>query len=306
MRIVELATMRASRAIAPNGPARGRTRRDATIVAMRAEAGELGLGEAAPLPGMSRETIEETARSLRAFATPLAVETPDAALALAANIGSPAARFGVETALLGAFAQRARASVAYLLGARDRPLLRCAIVLDAPQPCDAEHVKVKVGASFDEDLARIVAIARAAPRARIRIDANRTWPRGDVAGRMRALVRAIPSRIELVEEPCANAVDLLDEALPLPLALDESLGELTPHELARALRSPHLAALVLKPTLLGGFARCLQLAHAAREHGVHAIVSHALEGPIGMAACRELAHAIGGEVAHGVAPWEAV
>ena len=305
MRILELATLRASRAIAPNGPARGRTERDAVIVAMRADGGATGLGEAAPLPGMSRETIEDAARSLRAFATPLAVETPQAALAIAENIGSPAARFAIETALLATFAQRSRTSVATLLGAPERHALRCAIVVDAPQPCDAEHVKVKVGESFEDDFVRIVEIARAAPRARIRIDANRTWPRGDVAGRMRALVRAIPSRIELVEEPCANAVELLDEALPLPVALDESIAELSPHELARALRSPHLAALVLKPTLLGGFARCLELARAAREHGARAIVSHGLEGPIGMAACRELAHVVGGEVAHGIAPWEA-
>lgn len=310
MTIVELALVRASRAIAPNGPARGRTQRDAVIVAARSDGGATGLGEAAPLAGMSRETLDDAEAALRTLATPIAIETPHAALAIAAAIRSPAARFALESALLVAFAQRARTSVARLLGASESRALRCAIVLDAPRACDAEHVKVKVGASFDEDVARVAAIARSAPRARIRLDANRAWPRGEVHARMRAISAAIDgspnaaSRIEFVEEPCLAAADLLDEALPLPIALDESLGELDPRELARALKSPRLAALVLKPTLLGGFATCLALARAARDHGIPAIVSHALEGPIGMAACRELALAVGGEGAHGVAPWE--
>src|SRR5206468_1527550 len=59
---------------------------------------------------------------------------------------------------------------------------------------------------------------------------------------------------------------------------------------------------VLKPTLLGGFATCLELARRAHTAGVAAIVTHALEGPVGFAACVELARAIGGPHAHGLAP----
>jgi O-succinylbenzoate synthase len=53
-----------------------------------------------------------------------------------------------------------------------------------------------------------------------------------------------------------------------------------------------IAALVLKPTVLGP-ARTLALAGAARRAGVPAVLSHALEGPIGMAADIELALALG-------------
>jgi O-succinylbenzoate synthase len=90
------------------------------------------------------------------------------------------------------------------------------------------------------------------------------------------------------------------------LALDESLLDLDAAALARALTSPRLAALVLKPTLLGGFARCLELAAAAHEHGVAPVITHTLEGPIGTAACTELARAVAADVPVGLAPHPAL
>jgi O-succinylbenzoate synthase len=149
----------------------------------------------------------------------------------------------------------------------------------------------------------VVAIAAAAPEARLRIDANRTWPRGEVVDRLTALAH-LP--IDYVEEPCRGAHQLLAEPLPCKLALDESLLEMTSDEIERALCSPDLAALVLKPTLLGGFRAVLPLAARARRAGVAAIVSHTLEGPIGTAACAELALALGGEHPVGLAPHAAL
>ncbi|MFT3693195.1 MAG: enolase C-terminal domain-like protein [Kofleriaceae bacterium] len=110
--------------------------------------------------------------------------------------------------------------------------------------------------------------------------------------------------IDFIEEPCVDSHLLLEtEPLPCPIALDESLIALDPAQLSRALRSPSLAALVLKPTLLGGFARCLQLAAVAHDHGKAAITSHTLEGPIGYAACMELARIIGDRSPAGLGPY---
>jgi O-succinylbenzoate synthase len=132
--------------------------------------------------------------------------------------------------------------------------------------------KIKLAA--EDDPARVAAIAAAVPGARLRIDANRSWPRGEVTARLAALP------IDYVEEPCIDCHQLLDDSLPLRLALDESLATIAPDELDSALRSPQLAALVLKPTLLGGLSAVLALAHRARQAGVAAIVSHGLEGPV--------------------------
>jgi O-succinylbenzoate synthase len=166
--------------------------------------------------------------------------------------------------------------------------------------------KIKLGA--DDPLDRVRAIAAAAPGATLRIDANRSWPRADVLDRLAALA-ALP--VEYVEEPCRDAYRLLHAGpLPCRLALDESLIELAADDLAAALRSPALAAVILKPALLGGLSACLALADLARASGVAAVASHALEGPIGTAACAELALALAADhapsPAAGLAPHAAL
>ena len=249
--------------------------REAVIVAIEAD-GATGLGEAAPLPGMSRDTIDEAERALACF------EAGD----------SPSARFAIETALAVARAQREHMSVARLLGGEHA--VRAVTVADDACVVTTPIIKIKVGAApFGDDLARMKRIAAAAPGAAIRVDVNRRWPRGEVLARLAMTAGALGDALEYVEEPCPAAHELLVRDLPCPLALDESLVALAPGDLAAALRSPGLAALVLKPTLLGGFARCLELAELARTHGKRPVVTHALEGAIGRAACAELARAVG-------------
>jgi hypothetical protein len=161
--------------------------------------------------------------------------------------------------------------------------------------------KIKVGASGDLD--RVRDIAAAAPDATLRLDANRSWPRSEVAARLTALA-ALP--IEYIEEPCADAHVLLAAPLSCKVALDESLVTLSAEELDAALRSPRLAAFVLKPTLLGGPSAVLALAERARRAGVAAIASHGLEGPVGTAACAEVALALGGDRPVGLARHAAI
>src|SRR5262249_47026150 len=139
--------------------------------------------------------------------------------------------------------------------------------------------------------------------ATLRLDANRSWARTEIATHVGAYAD-LP--IEYIEEPCVDAHLLLSERLPCKVALDESLGEFTPGELDAVFRTSQLAAVVLKPTLLGGLSAALAMAARARDAGVLAIVSHGLEGPIGTAACTELALALGGDRAAGLARHPAI
>src|SRR5690606_2479395 len=107
--------------IAPRGAARGHwTERTAVVLAVRGDAGVTGLGEAAPLPGMSVDDIGDAVRACEALAAcvPLTGEVPGHASALAERLtAAPAARFAIEAALLSALAQHARTSVASLFAA---------------------------------------------------------------------------------------------------------------------------------------------------------------------------------------------
>jgi O-succinylbenzoate synthase len=283
--------------------------RQAVIIAVRGDDGSTGLGEAAPLPGLSVDTIADAVAAAEVLAAraPLALETPAHASAVADRItAAPAARFAVESALLAAYAQRTRTSVASLLARVPQAELHRAVVVDDEHdiPADSRWLKIKVSPpGVSAAVERVRRIVRAAPGARIRIDGNRAWSRSDAIALLAELAD-LP--VDFVEEPCLDAHELLAEALPCRLALDESLVTLPPAELAAALESPQLAALVLKPTLLGGFARCLALAAEAHRHGVAPVASHALEGPVGFAACTELARAIGADVPVGLGPHPAL
>jgi L-alanine-DL-glutamate epimerase-like enolase superfamily enzyme len=126
----------------------------------------------------------------------------------------------------------------------------------------------------------------AMPGARFRIDANRSWPAGDTRA-MLAELRRFP--IDYVEEPCMRSHLLLDDdELALPIALDEGLLDVPSEDVPKILQAPQLAAVVIKPTL-HGFERGLRIARHARV----AVISHALEGSIGFAACCEFALACG-------------
>ncbi|HEU4613190.1 MAG TPA: hypothetical protein VFS15_13965, partial [Kofleriaceae bacterium] len=63
--------------IAPRGAARGSwTERSAVILSVRDDTGVTGLGEAAPLPGMSIDTLDDALRACEALAAcvPITVE----------------------------------------------------------------------------------------------------------------------------------------------------------------------------------------------------------------------------------------
>jgi o-succinylbenzoate---CoA ligase len=288
MRIVAIDAREATWPLDGRGAARGLRERTAILIELRGERGAVGIGEAAPLRGMSRDTLDDVRASIVAFAGRIPGDIDEAA---AVTVASPAARFAIETALLTARAAEEGRSLAHVLVPSPAREVPCAAVVDTPEEAayaGARTLKVKVGRVLDP--AKLRAIAQAAPGKRLRIDANRAWPRNAVAQRMGELA-GLP--IEYVEEPCAGAHELLP--LPLPVALDESLAELTDDQIDKVLARDGLAALVLKPTLLGGLRACLRLAERARAAGVGVVVTHALEGPVGTAACAELALAIGGE-----------
>jgi O-succinylbenzoic acid--CoA ligase len=277
--------------------------RAAVLIELTTAAGEHGLGEAAPLPGRSPDDLAAAHAAVAALAAMLPVTVADvtAAAALAAAITTaPAARFALEAALLDALARAGRTTVAALLAdpAASPPpaALAPAIVVDDPATAaaavaaGARVLKVKVGAA--DDLPRLAAIRAAAPTARLRLDANGAWTCAEAPGRLAALAELLGDALAFVEEPCADTAALLATRPPCRLALDEGLLGIEPDALARALAAPALAALVLKPTLLGGLTACRALARAAARAGVAAIVSHSLEGPLATAVCGELARAL--------------
>ena len=280
------------------------TNRHAVFLYLTDDDGHLGAGEASPLPGLSPDTASECHSALVNMRWP---QTPPQTWAEIREVVQaiprrlPAARFAAESAL-GSLAAAIRGVPMHALWEEEVSALPVALGLFAADGFGvrrlareaavrgAQAVKVKVGTlpqNVEDELLRDV--RSIVGDVELRLDANGCLDTEDLP---RALERFAELNVSFLEEPCAlEHIEALSD-VPFPLAVDESLAPDPERRLERALACPHVGAIVLKPTLLGGLARCHRLARVAREAGRRVVVSHLLEGCIARAAHGHLALAI--------------
>jgi o-succinylbenzoate synthase len=284
-----------------------------------------GRGEASPLPDYSPDTLESCEHALRAL-KPARLDALDgecevdvliAAVAELISAALPAARFALETALLDRAARRIGQPLWQLLcepGAvgASRAVPLCALLPSADATLALAQArrelavgvrvfKLKIGperltSAQADTLTRLR--AELGGEVQLRLDANQSLHPAQLAGTLAALE---PYAIEFLEEPIALGSEPLPES-PCPIALDESLQGVDEAELQRRIERTGARIVVLKPTALGGFGACRRLAARARAKGCDVVVSHALEGPLGWAACAHLALASGSSRAAGLWP----
>ena len=97
--------------------------------------------------------------------------------------------------------------------------------------------------------------------------------------------------VDYIEEPLRQRGQLEELALRfgVPVALDESLAELLPSDLGR---HAYARAAVLKPMVLGGYARTLKWAQEAARLGMRYSVSAFFETAVGLSGLVRLASAL--------------
>jgi L-alanine-DL-glutamate epimerase-like enolase superfamily enzyme len=137
-------------------------------------------------------------------------------------------------------------------------------------------LKIKLGS--DGDPARIEAVRRAAPNARLIVDANEGWTAENLAGNFAACARA---GVELIEQPLPAGRDeaLANISRPVPVCADESVH-------GRA----SLAALIgeydainIKLDKTGGLTEALAMAHEAERLGFGIMVGCMVATSLAMA-----------------------
>lgn len=291
--------------------------RTGLLVRMVSESGQIGWGEAAPVPGFSRETTEtaqtelvDGLHSLKRNDLPDEIERLDGTLAgcldgfdLSASI-----RFALETALLQVRAAELNLSIARLINPNAVNTLRVnGFVTGTPEEVIERSrklqrdgyraIKVKVGRqSLEDDINTVKHVFHELDsRCRLRLDTNRSWELDDA---IRFAEAVADVDLEYVEEPVKTTEQLREllnrmRGVPqrsFPLALDESLCESAAVDVRQW---SGVAALVLKPTLLGGIERTAALARDAKLMGIKAVLSSSFESSLGIAVLGQLAAACG-------------
>lgn len=208
--------------------------------------------------------------------------------AMLQNILPPgAARNAVDCALWDLDAKRAGIPLWKLAGlAPPQPLETAMTVsLDRPERMEvaaralaARTSLLKIKLAGEGDLARVAAVRRGAPAARLIVDANEAWTGRDVAAEAAAL---LPFGVELIEQPVRAGQDhLLDGiASPIPLGADESLHDRT--DLGRC--RGRYQAINIKLDKAGGLTEALALKAEAQALGFRVMVGCMLSTSLGIA-----------------------
>jgi o-succinylbenzoate synthase len=144
-----------------------------------------------------------------------------------------------------------------------------------------DTVKIKVGTGIKEDLARIAAVKKHLPKAKIRIDVNGSWSVKDAIFNISAIYEVTGDLLEYVEQPVSSLSELkqLKEGISVDLKI---AGD----EVLRKAEDPFainldgaIDVLMLKVSPLGGIKRALEL---ASYHQLPVVVSSALESAVGI------------------------
>ncbi len=277
---------------------------------------KFGLGEAAPLKGLSFETIQDVRDQVSLWEQ--AGEQPVSFwqdLVEGDKLERMSSlRFALETALLDFEngGQRLLHESPFTKGEQGLPI-NGLVWMSGLSEMEAEArkkaalgyscLKFKVGShDFQAELAMLTRIRADHPELEIRLDANGAFPVDQALSRLEQLAKL--GKVHSIEQPIAagqwDAMKSLCAASPLPIALDEELIPLTtPAQREDLLRHVRPQFLILKPTLLGGMEECRKWIALAKEHQISYWLTSALESNVGLSAIAQFGATLGLDMPQG-------
>ncbi|KAL8518400.1 hypothetical protein ACS0TY_009692 [Phlomoides rotata] len=295
--------------------------REGFIIRLSFEDGSTGFGEVAPLE-IHKENLLDVEEQLRFLIHAIEGNTISNFLpllkysfsswiwnSLGIPPGSifPSVRCGLEMAILSAIASRHDISVLDILRPSREELSKsssavqiCALIDSYGSPEDTAFIastlvaegftaiKIKVARRTDpdEDIAAIQEVRRKVGKHIVlRADANRKWTY-DAAVKFASSVK--DCFLQYIEEPIDNEDDIVRfcEETGIPVALDETINCTIENPLKVLQKYSHsgVAAVVIKPGVIGGFENAALVARWAQQHGKMTVLSAAFESAVGLSA----------------------
>lgn len=252
-------------------------RREGLLVQIKCKDSE-GWGEIAPLPEFSEETLEQAQEQAIQW-----LQDWDKARSenqkLSLDGLYPSVAFGLSCALAelkGALQPEGNYQVAPLCYGDPDELYE---PLDQMQ--GEKVAKIKVG-MYEANRDGLIAdmLLEAIPDLQLRLDANRSWTPAKAAMFAKYVKPEHRARIQFLEEPCKTRDESRQFAQEtgIHIAWDESVREVGFEVKAE----PYVAAIVIKPTLVGSLEKCVHLIEQAHQQGLKAVISSSIESSFGL------------------------
>jgi L-alanine-DL-glutamate epimerase-like enolase superfamily enzyme len=281
------------------------------LVTVELADGTRGYGEAAPFAAYNGET-QERARAALLAAAPV-VEGADvrewrriaAAVALAVG-GVGSAQCAVETAVLDALARQAQMPLWAFFGGAATTLetdmtvttgtvAQAAAAAQAIRARGIRAIKIKVGGGdLGKDVARVLAVAEAAPGAPLIVDGNAAFS-ADAALQLLAVLAEHDVRPALFEQPVArddwDGLRQVSRWCGTAVAADESVASAADALRLACEQSAHVLNIKL---MKGGIVQALDIAAIARAAGLGLMIGGNVESILAMTTSACFAAGLGG------------
>ncbi|MBY6197700.1 o-succinylbenzoate synthase [Vibrio hangzhouensis] len=242
------------------------------------ENGNIALGEISPLPGFSTETLEQAGIEAQSQ-----LEQWVHGQSIDLDTCSPSVAFGISAALMElthSLPQEGNYRAAPLCSGDPDELIP---ILNNMQGKKVAKVKVGLYEAIRDGML-VSLFLESIPDLTLRLDANRAWTLDKAKQFAKYISPSLRQRIAFIEEPCQSPGDSVSFAIDTGIAIawDETLQA--------AIKEPHFAvkeltgvkALIIKPTLVGSFEKCIRLIEDAKSQAIQVIISSSLETSIGL------------------------
>lgn len=246
--------------------------REGLILQLQQDAQE-GWGEIAPLPFFSQESLEEATLQTEMWLNQwlvgddLSVEDcfPSVACGISFALGELSGKLGgqgnFQTALLC-----------------DGDTEKWRAKLERMPKSTVAKFKIGRGSPAEEGQ-KVNDLLATFSHIQLRLDANRAWSLQQAVEFAEKIAKPLRSHIQFIEEPCRTpklSVQFAQET-DIAIAWDETLREPD-----FSLDIKGLRAIVIKPTLIGSFKKCVDLVKRAEQRGLIAVISSSLESSLAL------------------------
>lgn len=266
------------------------------IVSLTDDSGNSSLGEASPLPGFSRDSLDEAEEDLTGLFHLLKGMEIGTTLRSVKDIAddyilSNSVKFAFEQAMIGLLVKRDTSFIKKQFNETKKTINVNAVIgfekeekiftiAEKKLSEGFSTFKFKVGRNnFADDINLIKEIrSRYGSEIKIRLDANGKW---DLDVAKYNLDKLEAYNIEYIEEPCRGIENLaaLSQNSPIPVVPDESLASID--DAYRALEESNISFVIIKPMILGSFIENAELIKQAAILEKNIIISSSFETALG-------------------------
>lgn len=280
------------------------------IIELIDDSGNKGYGEAAPFPGLHKESLAEVKMECKKIKDELSqIEIVDHSPGLTFNI-SPSLQFAFEWALLELLARNKDISPAYYLSKECHSRIKINTLLTGTfdevvnaasllKDQNPAAIKIKVGNQpVEDDIYMVNKVNKIfAGKVKLRFDANRKWSLKQAKFFGKGIKR---TNTEYIEEPVNNPDEFrcFYEDTGIGFALDETLNAVSVNNIKNM---TGLKALIVKPSLFSSIDFIKNWVNFAKILDISVVFSSAFESSIGLWSIIFLASAFGKkDTAHGL------